>query len=98
MPKNPNDNHPTPPAFQVPLDAEQLAALGLFHAVWSQIDHFILDMISVVLQAPYGSALFLLESVTTGPRINYLRRLLPRIENEEVRKLTKKFLDKMGPL
>jgi hypothetical protein len=61
-----------PPAFAVPLSAEELKELGTFVAIWSQIDFLAGYLIGVLTSTP--QALFFLESTTTGPRINLLKK------------------------
>jgi hypothetical protein len=89
---------PILPAFRIPLSPDQLTLLGVFCAIWSQIDYFAGLTIAGLLKTPIGAAETFMENMTTGPRINMLRRLSARIEDEEHKKLAKTFCTDMSPL
>jgi len=89
---------PVLPAYQIPLNADQLTLLGVFCAIWSQIDYFAGLTIAKLLKTPIGSAEMFMENMTTGPRINFLRRLSSKIEDENTKKAAKAFCKDMGAL
>lgn len=86
------------PAFRIPLDENYLAQIGVLSVVWSQIDFFLIQAISRILSIDPDKIEFFLETTTTGGRVNTLRKLVPAIHDDKVKKKTKDFLEKIGPL
>jgi hypothetical protein len=71
----PRDDFPKVPELLIPLSRAELQELGTFTAIWSQIDWIVLIMIAHFTKAEIGAVQFMLETATTGPRINMLKRL-----------------------
>jgi len=86
------------PAYTVTLNPDELAWFGLFNAVWSQIDFFTGMAIAGLLKTEFASATMFMDNMTTGPRINLMRRLIPRIEGDPHKILAKQFCTDMGGL
>jgi hypothetical protein len=85
-----------PPAFAVPLSAEELKELGTFVAIWSQIDFLAGYLIGVLTSTP--QALFFLESTTTGPRINLLKKAASKPPKTRIKSKLVKLCDDNGGL
>ncbi len=88
----------TLPAYQIALNAEQLALLGVFCAIWSQIDYFSGLTIAGLLKTEIAAAEMFMENMTTGPRINFLRRLSSKIGDDDLKTSVKSFCKDMGAL
>ncbi|MCC3245432.1 hypothetical protein LG047_08875 [Methylocystis sp. WRRC1] len=63
-----------PPEFFVPLSTQELLELGAFTAIWTQIDWLAAELISRFMGIPFSACVLFLESSTTGPRINLLKK------------------------
>src|SRR5438046_601542 len=66
---------PTPPEFLIPLSNAELQELGTFTAIWSQIDSIMLTIVHQLTGTPLGALQLMMETMTTGPRINLLKKL-----------------------
>jgi hypothetical protein len=86
------------PAYAVPLRDEELASLGYFSAIWSQLDYWTGITIAFLLSTDIVAAETFMENMTTGPRINLLRRLVPRLRDDEAQKLAKGYCKDMSVL
>ena len=71
------------PAFPVPLSDEQLQELGLFCAVWSQIDMQITMLLTHLSGAPSVDVIAMTGAATTSPRITMLERIIKRLRKDE---------------
>lgn len=69
---------PVPPALCVPLSDTQLQELGAFVAIWSQIDFLAASLIAHLTNTNMPACILFLESSTTGPRINILKKAASR--------------------
>jgi hypothetical protein len=86
-------------AFRVPFDPNQASLIGLFTAIWSQIDSQIELCVAKLLDVPLSGAAILMEAMTTGPRVNLFGRLArERIADEAIKKVAKKFCADMSAL
>lgn len=86
------------PKFKISLTAQQTLEVGRLSVIWGQIDHFVLSSVSLLLARDLDAGVKLMGDMTTGPLVNLLRKSRHRIDDEDIRKLTKKFCDDMGPL
>ena len=86
------------PKFAIPLTAQQTLEVGKLCVVWGQIDHFVLCSVSLLLTTDLAAGVALMGDLTTAPLVNLLKKSRYRIANKEIRGLTKKFCDDMGPL
>ena len=86
------------PKFRISLTAEQTQELGRLTLTWGQIDHFVLNSVSLLLTHDLAAAVTLMGDTTTGPLVNLLNKSRHRIKDEGIRDLTKSFCDGMGPL
>lgn len=64
-----------PPEFTVPLSVEQLAQLGYFNAVWSQIDFIVTVLMARLAKIEIGTVITMTGGATTAPRIAMLKQL-----------------------
>ena len=88
----------TAPKFKIPLTAGQTLEVGRLSVIWGQIDHFVMSSISLLLTTDLAAAVTLMGDLTTGRLVNKLKKSRHRITDREIRELTKKFCDDMGPL
>ncbi|WP_148293502.1 hypothetical protein [Azospirillum sp. B4] len=86
------------PAWRIPLNDDQLRDLGTLFAVWGQIDLQILQVISWILESDMHTVVALLDNVTSGTLISYLRKISSKIKNDEVKKEVEEFCELMGAL
>ena len=86
------------PKFKISLTANQTLEIGRLSVIWGQIDHFLLGSISMLLTKDMAGAVALMGEMTTGPLVNLLNKSRHRIQDEEIRELTKTFCADMGPL
>ena len=86
------------PKFKISLTAQQTLEVGRLTVIWGQIDHFVLSSVSLLLAHDLAAGTALMGDMTTGPLVNLLNKSRHRIGDDEIRKLTKKFCDDMGPL
>jgi hypothetical protein len=63
------------PEFEVSLSFEQLGELGLFNAIWSQIDTLVTIMMAKLAKTELGKVIVMTGAATTAPRIAMLRQL-----------------------
>jgi hypothetical protein len=68
-------NFARPPEFLIPLSNSELQELGTFTAIWSQIDWIIMMMVSSLAKTDIKPVLLMIETMTTGPRVNLLKKL-----------------------
>jgi len=86
------------PAFRVPLNPTQLQELGQLAVTWGQIDTMMLNAIAQLAKIDGGTAYVLLDSTTSGPRLNIFKNLIPRIGGEAIRNLAEEFCERMNSL
>ena len=86
------------PKFKISLAAQQTLEIGRLSVIWGQIDHFVLSSVSLLLAHDLDAGVKLMGEMTTGPLVNLLNKSRHRIDDEDIRKLTKKFCADMGPL
>jgi hypothetical protein len=80
------------PAYQIPFSQEQSAKIGVFVAMWGQIDVNLALCTAKLLQAPINSVELLMETMTTGPRLNLFRRLAKEhITDEDIKETAAQF-------
>jgi hypothetical protein len=75
-----------PPALAVPLSQEELQELGSFVAIWSQIDFLAASIIAHLTKTNMPACVLFLESSTTGPRINILKKAAMRPPDTSLKK------------
>jgi hypothetical protein len=63
------------PEFAIPLSGDQLKELGLFCAVWSQVDTLITFLLSHFSEADFRAIETMTGQATTTPRVNMLKKL-----------------------
>src|ERR1700716_3840608 len=63
------------PEFSVPLTKEDLAQLGQFNAIWSQVDFLVTVLIGKLANTDMENVLTMTGSATAAPRIAMLKRL-----------------------
>jgi predicted 3-demethylubiquinone-9 3-methyltransferase (glyoxalase superfamily) len=88
---------PLVPELLIPLSNVELQELGTFAAIWGQIDWIVLTMIAHLIKADFGAVQFMLDAMTTGPRIAMLSRLCQQ-ETNDTNKAIKKLCDDNGGL
>lgn len=96
-PKRPTDVY-NGAAIEIPLSLEQLQQLGVLSAVWGQIDYLISMSLSMIMGMDPVKVEELLDKQMTGARIAQLRKQLPKIKDEEIRKTATTFCKNMGGL
>lgn len=69
------------PEFRISLSDQELADLGQFYAVWSQIDFLLCMLVSRVLNVESGVGGAFMDAMTTGARLDLLRRNLEEIKD-----------------
>jgi hypothetical protein len=82
-------------AFQVPLTDEQLKELGRLTAIYSQIDHILGAVLSLLMKIDHKEMELLLDNMMMGTRLSLLRRQLDKFKDENTRKLATKFVENM---
>jgi hypothetical protein len=88
-----------PPAYEISLTPQQAAHLGLFTAIWSQIDSLMESCIGMMLKAPGEALATLMESYTSGPKLNLFWRMARgKIADDETKEIAKKFYSGVSPL
>jgi hypothetical protein len=88
---------PVVPELLIPLSNVEIQELGTFAAIWGQIDHIVLTMISHLIKTDLGAVLFMLDATTTGPRIAMLSRLCQQ-KASDTNKAIKRLCDDNGGL
>ncbi|MCP5368762.1 MAG: hypothetical protein H6907_11130 [Hyphomicrobiales bacterium] len=86
------------PKFRISLTEKQTTELGRLAITWGQIDHFVLNSVTLLLAVDSAAGIAMLGDATTGPLVNLLRKSRHRIENTVIKEFTKQFCDDMGPL
>lgn len=86
------------PKFKISLTEQQTLELGRLSVTWGQIDHLVLDSLSLLLVRDLDAATALMGGMTTGPLVNLLHKSRHRIADKKIRDITKKFCSDMGPL
>jgi hypothetical protein len=92
----PRDDFPDSPEYLIPLSNPELQELGTFTAIWSQIDWIIMMMIAQILKTEIGHVQLMLETMTTGPRVNLLKKLCQ--DDNEIQKSIRKLCEDQGGL
>jgi hypothetical protein len=91
--------NPPPSAFKIPFTNDEALLIGHFAALWGQIDFFLGSCIASFLRTDLGATQVLMESMTTGPRLNLFYRLArQKITDEAVLKQAKDFNAALSPL
>lgn len=62
------------PKFKISLTAEQTLELGRFSVIWGQIDHFLLNSVSLLLTVDLAAGMALMGDMTTGPLVSMLKK------------------------
>ena len=86
------------PKFKISLTVQQTLDIGRLTVIWGQIDHFVLSSISLLLAHDLAAGVALMGDMTTGPLVNLLNKSRHRIDDSEIRNLTKKFCDDISRL
>lgn len=79
-----------PPDYILPLNDEELRELGTFTALWSQIDWMLFLTISRLTGTDLAHLHLMTENMTTGPRVNLLKKICsdqPTDTNKKLKKL-----------
>jgi hypothetical protein len=85
-----------PPEFLLPLSNAELQELGTFTAIWSQVDWIIMMIVCHLTKTEMGSLQLVMESMTTGPRVNLLKKLCQDRPNDIKKAITKVCDDNSG--
>lgn len=88
----------TPPQFAVPLTLDELQELGTFVAIWSQIDFLAASLIAHLTNTNMPACILFLESSTTGPRINILKKAASRPPKTDLKNKIASLCDENGGL
>lgn len=80
------DTSERPPEFAVPLTFAELQELGTFVAIWSQIDFLAAALIAHLTNTNMPACVLFLESSSTGPRINILKKAAKRPPETDLKK------------
>lgn len=73
--------------------------LGMFAAIWGQIDFLLSLSIAALLKTDFNAAETLMGSMTTGPRLGLFNKLIrEKIEDEDIRKVSKEFSETLGSI
>jgi hypothetical protein len=75
----------TPPTFAIPLSVDELRELGTFVAIWSQIDFLAAGLIALLTNTSMAACILFLESSTSGPRLNILKKSALRPQKTPVK-------------
>ena len=86
------------PKFKISLTVQQTLEVGRLSVIWGQIDHFVLCSVSLLLAHDLAAGTTLMGDMTTGPLVNLLNKSRHRIDDKEIKELTKNFCADMGPL
>ena len=84
---------PTNPEFVIPLSNIELQELGTFTAIWAQLDWLILTLFCCLTRVEMGTALLVMEGMTTSPRITLLKKVCHRKPINDVKKAISKLCD-----
>lgn len=97
---------PEPPLqteYEIPLSDNEIMHLGRFAAVFSQVDYLLNEAISALTKSPWWAANIMLDNVTTGPKLQMLRKIIKKTEadpavDSEARTLATKAADALASL
>ncbi|MGE0035964.1 MAG: hypothetical protein AB7S93_10040 [Xanthobacteraceae bacterium] len=89
---------PKPTEFEIPLSEAELAELGRFTAVFSQVDFLLGEAISLLTGTPWWAMQLMLENASIGPKLNVLRKIIPDVKDKEAKRLAKEACDRMAKL
>ena len=92
------ENTPEPTEYEIPLTDAMLVELGRFTATFSQVDFLLNEAIGLITKTPWWAMALMLESATTGPKLNMLRKCLSDIADKESKRLAKDACDRMQRL
>jgi hypothetical protein len=87
-----------PTEYEIPLTDDELRELGRFTAVFSQVDYLLNEAISALTKTPWWAMSLMLESATTGPKVNMLKKILPEIRDKEAKRLASDAYDRLVKL
>lgn len=86
------------PEFRITLSEAELTDLGKFYAVWSQVDFLICVLVSRILKVEAGIGATFMDTMTTGARLDLLRRNLDDVEDKSNLEKTKKLCNSLASL
>jgi hypothetical protein len=86
------------PIHKIPLTRSNMTALGRFAVIFGQIDHYLTHLLCHLLYLDIPAGYQAMETMTTGVKVNALRKSLPRIEDDETRRRAKEFVENIGGL
>lgn len=86
------------PEFRISLSEAELADLGKFYAVWSQIDFLLCVLVSRILKVESGIGGAFMDTMTTGARLDLLRRHLDDIKDKSAAEGVKKCCNSLASL
>ncbi len=89
------EHAPEPTEYELPLSDDELRELGRFTAVFSQVDFLLNEAISALTKTPWWAMSLMLESATTGPKVNMLKKILPQIKDKEAKRLSTDVYERM---
>ena len=76
--------------FIIPLSNSELTELGVFVAIWGQIDFLLYQILTLLISSnsKFGGAYIRImsESLTTGPRVNLVRRFCELDRSDKTKK------------
>ena len=76
-----------PTEYEIPLSDDELRELGRFQAIFSQVDFLLNEAISALTETPWWAMSIMLETATTGTKLNMLRKILPDVKDKVARHL-----------
>ncbi|MCA6109615.1 hypothetical protein [Bradyrhizobium cenepequi] len=86
------------PEFRISLSEAELTDLGRFYAVWSQIDCLLCVLVSRIFNVESGIGAAFMDAMTTGARLDLLRRNLDDIKDKSVFEKAKKLCNSLASL
>lgn len=95
-PKTPEDTIDIGSEYEIPLGLEHLQKLGLFTALYSQIDYLLIVLISHLTQAPIDDLTTIVDGTTLGTKLNIFRRLSRNLEWTTAHGQMKELEQKLG--
>lgn len=86
------------PEFRISLSEAELIDLGKFYAVWSQIDFLLCVLVSRILKIESGVGCAFMDTMTTGARLDLLRRHLDDINDKPATERVRKCCNSLASL
>jgi hypothetical protein len=87
---------PTRPEFLIPLSKDELQELGTFATLWSQVDWLMIMLVTFITKTDFAHVELMMENMTTGPRVNLLKKLCANSPDETDKAIVKLLSDNSG--